>query len=75
MIHAPELHRLVDELVGSLLHTEEGEPDGSTAQARERLIEFAGLHDLSVDSTAVLFRVASLEPVFSPVVVTIARNE
>lgn len=62
MIDATALLHMIGSIVESL--TDEAD---SIAAKREALIEFAGSHELSVQDTATLFRVAAGEGVFSPV--------
>lgn len=62
MIPAHNLYRLVDNLVDSAtaIELDEG-ADTSPAAHRERLEDFAGLHELDLEDTATLFRVAAGE--------------
>lgn len=66
MIHASDLFLLVDEVVGSIVSKLTDDPPSNSAAVREALIEFAGQHDLGVQATATLFRVASGEAPYSP---------
>lgn len=74
MIHASDLFMVVDEVICSLLDNGDEPRAEGAANVRERLIEFAGLHDLSVQATATLYRVASGEVFYSPVTRTVVEQ-
>lgn len=53
--------RLVVNLVESFAAHDINEPEPSTASIRDAIIDFAGTHDLDLQDTATLFRIASGE--------------
>lgn len=69
MIPAYLLHRLVVNLVdsASAIDLDECGPTSDTAH-RERLLNFARLHELDLEDMATLFRVAAGEGPYEPVI-------
>lgn len=60
MIPAAAMHRLLVHVLRSILEDQEPE-NPSEAANRERLIEWAGTHDLDLQDVATAYRVASGE--------------